>query len=140
MPYIDTSVLASYYWQEERSERVQIRLGTLADPVISPLVEVELHCAVARQVRTGACSRSAAENIFRLFRLHLARGRYRLVAIDVADYVRAREWIAELRTPLRVLDALHMAVSQAHGLALVTADQGLAAAASALGIEHELIH
>ena len=139
MPYIDTSVLTSYYWQEERTERVQTRLGTLSDPVVSPLVEVEFHCAVARQVRAGACSRSAAENIFRLFRLHLAQARYRVVPVDGADYVRVREWIAQLRTPLRVLDALHMAVAQAHGLTLITADQGLAAAASALGTEHELI-
>ncbi|MBN2449580.1 MAG: VapC toxin family PIN domain ribonuclease, partial [Lentisphaeria bacterium] len=65
MPYVDTSVLTSYYWQEARTERVQARLMALADPVISPLVEVEFHCAVTRQVRAGACSRAAAESIFR---------------------------------------------------------------------------
>ena len=139
MPYIDTSVLTSYYWQEARTQRVQARLGTLADPVISPLVEVEFHCAIARQVRAGACSRSAAETIFRLFGSHLAAPRYRLVPVDGADYVRARDWIAQLSTPLRVLDALHLAVAQAHGLTLVTADQGLAAASAALGTHHELI-
>ena len=139
MHYLDTSVLTSYYWQEERTERIQARLGTLADPVISGLVEVEFHCAVARQVRAGACSRAAAENIFRLFRSHLAEPRYRVVPVDGADYVRARDWIAQLRTPLRVLDALHLAVAQAHGLTLITADHGLAAAASALGAGYELI-
>jgi len=139
MPYIDTSVLTSYYWQEQRTKRVQARLGRLADPVISPLVEVEFHCAIARQVRSGACSRATAESIFRLFGSHLAAPRYRVVPIDGADYVRARDWIARMSTPLRVLDALHLAVTQAHGLTLVTADQGLAAAASALGAQCELI-
>jgi len=139
MPYIDTSVLTAYYWREERTERVQRRLLELADPVISPLVEVEFHCAVARQVRAGACSRSAAERIFRLFSSHLAAPRYRVVPVDGPDYIRAREWIVQLRTPLRVLDALHLAVAQAHGLTLLTSDQGLAAAAAALGTECELI-
>jgi uncharacterized protein len=139
MPYIDTSVLASYYWPEPRTQRVKARLRSLPDPVISPLVEVELHCAIARRVRAGECSRAAAESIFRLFRAHLSAPRYRVVPVDGPDYTRARDWIAEQNTPLRVLDALHLAVARAHGLVLVTADRGLAAAASVLGVQFELI-
>jgi predicted nucleic acid-binding protein len=139
MPYIDTSVLTSYYWREERTERVQSHLDTLPDPVISPLVEIELHCAIARLVRTGECSRATAESIFRLFRSHLSAPRYRVVPLQAADYTRARDWIAQLSTALRVLDALHLAVSRRHGLMLVTADEGLSTAAEALGAECELL-
>ncbi|MBN2450464.1 MAG: type II toxin-antitoxin system VapC family toxin, partial [Lentisphaeria bacterium] len=96
-------------------------------------------CAVTRQVRAGACSRAAAESIFRLFRSHLGVPRYRVVPVEGTDYVRARDWIARMGTPLRVLDALHLAVSRAHGLTVVTADRGMAAAAAALGIPYELL-
>jgi predicted nucleic acid-binding protein len=139
MPYLDTSVLTAYCRREPRSELVQARLCELTDPVISPLVEVEFHCAVARQVRAGTSSHEAAEAIFRLFSDHLARSHYRVVPIGGAHYRRARDWLARLSTPLRVLDALHLAVAEANGLALITADQALAQVAAAFHIEHELL-
>lgn len=139
MAYIDTSVLTSYYWREKRTERVQARLAMLDEPVLSPLVEVEFHCVIARQVRTGACAKTTAHSILRLFRSHVAQSIYRVVPVDTSDYVRARNWIAELDTALRVLDAIHLAVAHSNGLVLLTADRALARTAAALHADLELL-
>ena len=51
MPYIDTSILAAYYCPERLSHKAQKALARLDDPAISPLVQLELHSAVAQKVR-----------------------------------------------------------------------------------------
>ena len=139
MHYLDTSVLTSYYCAEERSARVQSLLSSMKTPSISPLVEVEFHCAVARRVRAGAMDPSAALRIFSEFRNHLAEPRFRVVVIQGADYAMAREWIAQLATPLRVLDAIHLATAFSNGLTLVTADKDLAACARHFGVKSKVI-
>lgn len=137
--FVDTSVLTGYYCPEERSELAQSVLRPISSPAISPLVEVELHCAVARKVRAGAIARSFAQVILVEFRLHLAESRYRVVGIEAEHYVMAREWIAEMTTPLRVLDALHLAVARTNDLTLLTADKTLAASARYFGIGCKLV-
>lgn len=139
MPYVDTSVLTAYYCREARSQRVQRILSEIERPVISPLVEVEFHCAVARKVRAGTMDKPTGMRIFSEFKLHLDKGRYETVAIRAADYSLATEWIARLAMPLRVLDALHLATALSNGLRLLTADRDLARAADEFGVENELI-
>jgi len=139
MHYLDTSVLTGFYCAEERSERVQRVLAGIAEPCISPLVEVEFHCAVARKVRAGAIPHSAAASIFSQFQRHIEESRFDVLAIAGTDYTMAREWIAQMATPLRALDALHLAVACSHGLALVTADEVLAKAARHFGITCRLL-
>jgi hypothetical protein len=139
MHYIDTSVLTGCYCAEARSERVQRALSAIAEPAISALVEVEFHCAVARKVRAGTLDRSEALRVYCEFQRHLAEPRFRLLEVQRADYAMAREWIAQMVTPLRVLDALHLAVAYSNGLSLVTADKVLAEAARHFGVKHKLI-
>ena len=139
MHYLDTSVLTGYYCAEKRSGRVQRVLSSIEGPAISSLVEVEFHCAVARKVRAGAMDRAAALRIFSELQLHLAEPRYRVVAIGETDYILARDWIAQMVTPLRVLDAIHLATAFSNGLTLVTADKVLAESAEHFGIKRKLI-
>ena len=139
MHYLDTSVLTGYYCAEERSGRIERVLSTIEGPTISGLVEVEFHCAVARKVRRGSIDRAAARGIFSLFQFHLDEPRYRVVPIESANYSLAREWIAQLATPLRVLDAIHLAAAFSNGLVLVTADKDLARSARHFGVECKLI-
>ena len=139
MPYLDTSVLTAYYWREERSIRVQQLLSSLAEPAISPLVEVEFHCAVARRSRAAAVPPGVVQRVFAEFRQHLVEQRFRLVPITAAEYSVARDWIVGMATPLRVLDALHLAAARASGLGLVTADQALAQSAEYFGVPGRLI-
>jgi len=139
MHYLDTSVLTGYYCVEERSGGVQRALSEMDCPTISPLVEVEFYCAVARKVRAGALQQSTAVRIFSEFRMHVAEPRYNVLPIDPANFEQAREWLSELVTPLRVLDALHMAAAFSAGLCLVTADRDLARCADHFGVECRLI-
>jgi predicted nucleic acid-binding protein len=75
--YLDTSVVAPFYWQEQLSAVVQELLGNESE-----------------------------------------------VAFD---------------TPLRTLDALHLAIASSQGIGLITADRGLAGSAEAFGIEVQLL-
>ena len=139
MHYLDTSVLTAYYWPESRSAHVQQLLARLEGLAISPLVAVELCCTIARKVRAGQLDRSAATRLFAEFESQLAEPRFQMVAIEAAEYDLARQWIVQMASPLRVLDALHLAAARAHDLTLVTADTQLASAAKHFGVAHQLI-
>ena len=134
MHYVDTSVLTAYYCPEARSARVQRALSRLEGPTVSPLVEVELACAVSRKTRARELDASQARGILSQFQMHLAEPRFHVVAIQAAEYAMARDWIVQLSTPLRVLDALHLAAASANGLCLLTADRDLARCARHFGV------
>ncbi len=51
------------------------------------------------------------------------------------EYDIARNWIGNFETPLRTLDALHLAVAFTNKLDIVTADIALAKSAEILGIK-----
>jgi len=139
MNYLDTSVLTAYYCPERRSRRVQELLSRIEGPTISPLVEVEFCCAVARKTRAGSIEESSALLIFSRLQADLAESKYRIVSIRSAEYGLAREWLTQLASPLRVLDALHMAATLSNGLTLVTADKALAQAADHFGVKHRFL-
>jgi len=139
MAYIDTSVLAAYYCPEKLSDAVQEALGNVKEPTISPLVEVEMYSAVAAKVRAKQLEQAAARRIVSLFQKHLAEGTYALVPIETSEYNLARDWIVEFASPLRALDALHLAAAFANDLTLLTADRALARSADRFGLRCELI-
>jgi len=139
MEYLDTSVLAAYYCPEAASAKAERAVLRCDQPAISPLVEVELVSAVARKVREGALSETDATRIVSQFRLHLDDGCYVRLPIHAAHYDIARDWLGRFATPLRTLDALHLAVSFASAAVLFTADRGLAKAAQHLGVRVDLL-
>ena len=139
MHYLDTSVLAAYYCPESLSKKVQKALSQLAEPTISPLVEVELHSALATKVRNREMDAATAGQVAAMFRLHLADGHYRVVPIGAREYTLARTWIAAFNSPLRTLDALHLAAAFAGDLTLISADRAMVRSARQFGIKHQLI-
>lgn len=139
MHYLDTSVLTPYFYPEARSAAVQSSLSRMEMPMVSPLVEVELYCTVARKVRAGQIDASGALRIFSEYQLHVTDNRFGVVHIGTSEYALARQWLAQLATPLRVLDALHLAAAFSNGFVLVTADKDLAASARHFGVKHKLI-
>lgn len=139
MSYLDTSVLTAYYCPEPRSAAVQRILSRIRRPAISPLVEVELACAVARKVRAGDMDASTARRIFDQLQRHLSESRFTVIPIQAAEYNQAREWITQLASPLRVLDALHLATAFSHRLPIITSDRDLARSARHFGIKHRLV-
>jgi predicted nucleic acid-binding protein len=139
MAYIDTSLLVAYYCPEPLSRKVQKILSAIPQPVISPLVEVELYSAVATKVRAREMDARTAGRILGLFQKHLAEGSYGIVPIETAEYALARDWIGRFSSPLRAADALHLAAAFSNDEPLLTADKALALSARYFGVPHELI-
>jgi predicted nucleic acid-binding protein len=139
MDYLDTCVLVAYYCPDPLSAAAQEAFRRCADPTISPLVELEFCCAVARKRRAGQMDADAAGHVIASFRSHVAEDRYQVTPVTSADYERARDWIAAFSAPLRALDALHLAAAAANGLRLLTADRTLADCARKFGVRCRLI-
>lgn len=139
MGYIDTSVLVAYYCPEPLSAVAQSEMAALATPTISRLAEVELYSAVALKVRTGELDIPSANRIVSQFDVHLAAGLFAMVTPDSGHYSLARDWIGRFNTPLRTVDALHLALAFSHGLRVLTSDQAMARSAAVLGVDHRLL-
>lgn len=139
MPYLDTSVLVAFYLPEPMNSKVQ-KLCSGSDGIaISGLSEVEFHSALARRIRMSELSKDDALKVLSQFKVHVDSGYYRMIAIEQRDYMQARDWLATFHTPLRTLDALHLAAAFSNGLAVATADRVFAASARHFGVKHELI-
>lgn len=139
MHFLDTSILTSYYCPEARTAAIQRELSRLRNPVISPLVKLEFHCAVARKVRSGALALADARRIISEFDLHLREPRFISVEVREGDYDQAQHWVAQMAAPLRAMDALHLAVASSGNLTLLTADEALAASAKKFGVKCRFI-
>lgn len=91
------------------------------------------------RLRVGDLERAHVEQVVRLFLRHLEGGWYTALHLNADHYRRARDFTARCDLPLKAPDALHLAVSAADGLQLITADQQLARDAEALGLATDLI-
>jgi uncharacterized protein len=137
--YLDTSVVAPFYWTEALSDQVEALLRQEVDLGISQLVEVELCSVLSRRVRMREIERDEAQAIANRFQTDLNSGFYRQLILEPIHYDMARNWIRRFDTPLRTLDALHLAIASAHNIPLVTADEGLAVSADMLGVEVQVL-
>ncbi len=63
---------------------------------------------------------------------------YTRIILETIHYHLAREWISRFTTPLRTLDALHLAVASQNNIRLATAD-AVAASAQFLGVDTVLL-
>ena len=133
--YLDTSVLVAYYCPEVLSEQVQDFLNDQVKPAVSLLTEMELFSAIARKVRMGDLGRPDGNRILSKFLSHLDSNLFSITPVEDHHWRLARGWIGLFSTPLRTLDALHLAIASAENLALVTSDQQLIQAADALGVK-----
>ena len=139
MRYLDTSVLVAFYLPETMSSKVQKLCSGSDGLALSGLSEVEFHSALARRIRMDELTKGDALKVLSQFKVHIEGGFYRMIAIEQRDYMLARDWLATFRTPLRTLDALHLAAAFSNGLAIVTADKVFAASAKHFGVKHEHI-
>ena len=139
MYYIDTSVLAAYYCPEHISEKVQSFLTAQNYPAISSLTEVELCSAISKKVRIGELSHADGNRIISKFQFHLAGDFFRIIPIESGHWRIARGWLSLFNTPLRTLDALHLAVSSCEQLTIIAADRQLLDSAKTLGVQCQKI-
>ncbi|MFO7957153.1 MAG: type II toxin-antitoxin system VapC family toxin [Candidatus Brocadiia bacterium] len=139
MAYIDTSVLVAYYCPEPLSALAQEAIERAETPTVNPLIEVEFCSALAIKVRTGELEAESAERVLGRFRQHLEEDCYRIIPIETREYLLAADWLSRFSTPLRTVDALHLASAFTVGLRLLTADRALARSAEHFGVECDLV-
>lgn len=137
--YLDTSVLVSVYTPEARSRRALDRLAAADALFLSRLAEVEFCSALALKIRTRDLSRRDAEKILALFKRHVERQVYSRLHLTSAVYDLGQTLLTQFTTPLRTLDALHLACSAHVNATLLTADRALALSAKRLEIPCELL-
>lgn len=135
MIYLDTSVLAAYYCPEPLSAKAERLIRAESRPAVSDLTEVELFSALSRKTRLRELVRDDAGRVAAQFLAHLENNLYTRLALERRHYQLARDWILRSTTPLRTLDALHLAVAASEGLTLVTSDGGLARSGASLGVD-----
>lgn len=139
MYYLDTSVLVALYLPEPGSPKAQMFCAGPEPAAISALTEVEFHSALSRRARAGELSRDDALKVVSNFKVHLDDRLYQITPVAPRDYALARDWLGTFRTPLRTLDAIHLAVTFSNGFIVVTADRILAESARHFGVKHKLI-
>lgn len=132
--YLDASVLVALFVIDPASARAADYLSAhLAIVVVSDFGAAEFSSAVARRVRTGDLTREDGQLAFLNFDTWIARSARRH-EITTADIAAADRILRRLDINLRTPDAIHIAITQRVGATLVTFDNGMAAAARALGM------
>jgi predicted nucleic acid-binding protein len=139
MDYFDTSVLVPYYCPERLSIAAEHAILQSSDRTISKLSEVEFASALSLKIRTGIFDIATAGKAESQFKSHLAAGSYRFLSIQLREFELARHWISQFSTPLRTLDALHLATAHVNQCELITADKNLEKSAVILGVRCRLI-
>ncbi len=138
--YLDTSIVVPLYCQEVFSEPVTVFLREDESSLfISQLVELEFMSALSKKVRQGQLSLESANDAAASFQSDIQSGRYTSLVVKPEHYPLAKRWISQFNSLLRTLDGLHLAIAQAHGLCLITADTGLARSAQTCHVPVQLI-
>ena len=139
MFYVDTSVLVAYYCPEVLSRQVQNLLQEQAKPSLSILTEVEFTSAVAKKIRQNELSSMDGNRILAKFISHVETGLFQTIPVQDHHWRLAKNWLSLFTTPLRTLDALHLAIASDKELQLVTSDKSFANAAEMLDLNTLLI-
>ena len=139
MDYFDTSVLAAYYCPEPNSPAAEKIILHSENPTISDLTELELASALSRKIREKSLTREDARKIIALFQSHVSQGLFQKIAVEQEHFQIARAWVAQFTTPLRTLDALHLAIAHTQKALLLTSDLQLEKAARHFGVSVKLV-
>ena len=135
MLYLDTSVVTAYYCPEPLSEQVEKFLISENEQVaISHLTEVELYSAISRKIRENNLDTYHGKKIIKQFENHVREAYFCRLLLNEKHFKKAKEWISRFSTPLRTLDALHLAIAALGDLTLVTSDLNLIRSAGYFGI------
>jgi uncharacterized protein len=111
MLYIDSSALVKLYVPENESDSVDEFLQGRNDLMISELVITEVISAVARRKREGLLTAVKANKIRDALVLDADSGSFRRMDLDPSIHRAAERLLLSTATPLRTLDALHLALA-----------------------------
>lgn len=135
-PYLDTSALAKWYFNEPFSEQVEEYLSTQSHALISALTIVEMRSLLLRRRRAGELTPALVERVWATFREDQAVGALTVLEVGNEHLQAAARLLDRLEAPLRTLDAMHLALVESSGTrTCATADRILAAGARELGLE-----
>ncbi|HCU23807.1 MAG TPA: VapC toxin family PIN domain ribonuclease, partial [Deltaproteobacteria bacterium] len=84
-------------------------------------------------------TREDSNRILVLFQAHLEARVFKIVSLERRHYQLAREWMSQMKIPLRSLDALHLSVAALGNFELLTSDKALGKAAKFFGVKAILI-
>lgn len=134
--YFDTSALAKWYLNEERSDDVARFIVSRGAVDISDLVAVEFRCLLARRRRNKELTRDVERRVATAFERDQEHGFLVRHPVPSSAFREATRLIEALPSaPLRTLDALHLAVAMDIGAKeIATADRVMADAAKRLGL------
>lgn len=134
--YLDTSILAKWYLNEENTDAATEYIQFLDRAVISSLTITEMRSLLAKRRRMRDFNEKIEQQIYATFLNDIDRGHLVVEPFVDDHFVIASHIIATLpKIPLRTLDALHLSVvQQQHIPCLATADEIMAKAVKELGI------
>jgi uncharacterized protein len=134
MSYLDTSIIVAYYCPEKLSDHVENIIIKDREPIISTLTVVEFASAISRKNREKTITAESAKSVWDRFSFHKSKGYFSIKTLESHHYTTAASFIMQLKTPLRTLDALHLAIAEEIKMPIITADKILAKSAEKLGI------
>ncbi len=137
--YLDTSVLVAFYFPESISDQIEKIMLQTDRPAISQLTEIELSSAIAKKIRGKCLTVEKGREIISLFQTHIQQKGYTQLPLQPGHYTAANNWIYQFNSPLRTLDALHLAIASKSNLTLLTADRKLVESAKILGVDAALV-
>ncbi|HEX3728474.1 MAG TPA: type II toxin-antitoxin system VapC family toxin [Opitutaceae bacterium] len=134
--YVDTSILVKLLVFESDSDDCARKMRGAA-LVSSELIRVEVLSTLLRKEREGTITTARRESAWKEFGSILVRGDLTLEPLGRTIVQRAQELLfgLELRVPIRILDALHLATAlSAIAGPIFTADRRMREAAALLGM------
>jgi uncharacterized protein len=136
--YPDTSLLVAVFVGEPGSDRADAWLSeNLSSLGVSGWLDLEFASALAAKARNRGLPPDQRSAALSAYRSSVVTSAERLRILE-QTFVRAAEMIAAAEG-LRGGDALHLAIAEAHGAALVTLDRRQAELGAALGVTTRLL-
>lgn len=142
-PYVDTSALAKWFFNEAHSESFESFATSQAGLAISTLSVVEFRCLVARRQRARLIDAESSSRVIDRFEELVRRSSLLVYPLGPSEFESALRLVEQLglRYGLRTLDALHIAGAMAAGARVfATADSAQGDAATAAGLDVERFH
>ena len=138
--FLDNSVLVALYVEEQHTQKMKSFLQKHGETShISRLIETEFYAALALKKRIGELSKIDHSTIITTFQKHINEQFFEMIYITDEVISMAIQILAEHKTSLKTLDALHTATCAITKIKMVTADQVLAKSAKTLGISCHFI-
>ena len=134
--FLDSSALAKRYIREPGTEEVNELCRNASEILVSVISVPEIHSALNRTVRLGKLSKTQYRQLKHSFLNDVSEA----TIIALSEEIITKAILCLEKTPLKTLDALHVASALHFGCELfVTADKAQGRAATALGLKRKMI-